>query len=158
MASIAYRKGCQWPTRDVVPSAVLSFPEMEQRREHAALFDASIITIKGELHLSEVNLDGSHSAAKKGGEAVAYQGRKKVKTSNILPVTDRNGAIIATTGIIAGNHNDSYELIEKLKNAFKDMNRCGLDVKGAFFNADRSFDTRESRKLLWNRGVIPTIP
>ena len=30
------------------------------------LFDASIITIKGELNLSELNLDGSHSAAKKG--------------------------------------------------------------------------------------------
>ena len=122
------------------------------------LFDASIITIKGELNLSEVNLDGSHSAAKKGGEEVAYQGRKQAKTSHSLPVTDRNGAIIATTGIIAGNHNDSYELIEKLKHAFKDMNRCGLDIKGAFFNADSRFDTRESRKLLWNRGVIPTIP
>ena len=30
------------------------------------LFDASIMTIKGELNLSEINLDGSHSAAKKG--------------------------------------------------------------------------------------------
>ncbi len=30
------------------------------------LFDASVMTIKGELNLSEINLDGSHSAAKKG--------------------------------------------------------------------------------------------
>jgi len=30
------------------------------------LLDASIMTIKGELNLSEINLDGSHSAAKKG--------------------------------------------------------------------------------------------
>jgi transposase len=32
------------------------------------LFDASIITIKGELNVSEINLDGSHSAAKKGAK------------------------------------------------------------------------------------------
>ncbi len=30
------------------------------------LFDASVMTIKGELNLSAINLDGSHSAAKKG--------------------------------------------------------------------------------------------
>ena len=30
------------------------------------LFDASILTIRGELNLSELNLDGSHSAANKG--------------------------------------------------------------------------------------------
>jgi hypothetical protein len=32
------------------------------------LFDASIISVKGELNLSELNLDGSHSAAKKGAK------------------------------------------------------------------------------------------
>jgi transposase len=73
-------------------------------------------------------------------------------------VTDKNGAIIATTGILAGQHNDSFELEQKLKNIFKDMQRCGLDYIGAFFNADSSFDTRAARKLLWNRGVIPNIP
>jgi transposase len=38
------------------------------------------------------------------------------------------------------------------------MQRCGLDYKGAFFNADSSFDTREARKMLWNRKVIPNVP
>jgi transposase len=38
------------------------------------------------------------------------------------------------------------------------MKRCGLDVKGAFFNADSAFDTRRARKVLWNHGVIPNIP
>ena len=41
---------------------------------------------------------------------------------------------------------------------FTDLNRCGLDYRGAYFNADSSFDTREARKMLWNRGVIPNIP
>jgi transposase len=72
-------------------------------------------------------------------------------------VTDRNGLIIATTGVIAGNHNDSYNLEQKLKHLFADMKRCGLNYKGAIFNADSSFDTRAARKLLWNRGVKPNI-
>jgi len=75
-----------------------------------------------------------------------------------LPVTDANGHIIATTGIVAGQHNDSYALKQKLKNLFSDMQRCGLDYHGAVFNADSAFDTREARKLLWNRGVKPNIP
>jgi transposase len=32
-----------------------------------------------------------------------------------------------------------------------------LDCKGALFNADSSFDTREARKMLWNRNVRPNI-
>ncbi|MDQ5852595.1 MAG: hypothetical protein M3380_11115 [Chloroflexota bacterium] len=74
-----------------------------------------------------------------------------------MPVTDGNGNILATTGIIAGNHNDGYELVQKLKNVFADMKRCGLEYKGAIFNADSSFDTRAARKVLWNRGVKPNI-
>ena len=41
---------------------------------------------------------------------------------------------------------------------FKERQRCGLDYKGAVFNADGSFDTRAARKLLWHRGVRPNIP
>ena len=73
-------------------------------------------------------------------------------------MTDAHGNIIGTTGVIAGNHNDSYELEQKLKNLFNAMKRCGLDYQGAIFNMDSSFDTRAARKLLWNRGVTPNIP
>jgi hypothetical protein len=73
-------------------------------------------------------VDGSHAVAKKGGEAVAYQGRKKAKTSNILPVTDRNGYILASTEIIAGNHNDAYDLKSHLQDAFKTIKRLGVSI------------------------------
>jgi transposase len=66
--------------------------------------------------------------------------------------------MIATTGVIAGTHNASSELEQKLKNVFNDMTRCGLDSNGAFFNADSSVDTRAARKQLWNYGVTPNIP
>lgn len=118
----------------------------------------SIPAIKEELDLSELNLDGSHTLAKKGGESVAYQGRKKAKTCNILPVTDKNGNILASTLIQAGNHNDAFNLKGHLQTAFKDLKGLGLDIEGALFNADMAFDTRDARKTCFNHGVVPNIP
>ncbi|MFZ1794757.1 MAG: hypothetical protein WAU96_15155, partial [Anaerolineae bacterium] len=46
--------------------------------------------IRDRLDTSNLNLDGSHAMAKKGGDGVAYQGRKRAKTSNILPMIDCN--------------------------------------------------------------------
>ena len=93
------------------------------------LWKNSILTIRDDLNFSELNLDGSHTLAKKGGESVAYQGRKKGKTCNILPITDAHGFIIASTGIIAGNHNDAYHLKPHLQTAFKEMKLMGLPIE-----------------------------
>ena len=115
------------------------------------------MTIASDLNLSELNLDGSHVIAKKGGEAVAYQGRKKAKTTNILPITDASGFIIASTGLVAGNHNDAYNLKPNLQMAFKSLKRLGLEISGAYFNADKAFDTEVARKTCFNHGLIPNI-
>lgn len=121
------------------------------------MWQGSITTIIEQLDLSELNLDGSHVIAKKGGESVAYQGRKKAKTTNILPITDGHGFIIASTGLIAGNHNDAFNLMDHLQNAFKSMKRLGLVIKGAYFNADKAFDTKAARKTCFNHGVRPNM-
>ena len=76
----------------------------------------------------------------------------------MLPLTDANGFILATSPVIAGNHNDSYELVDRLKDLFRQLNQLGLEYEDTFFNADSAFDTKDARKLLWNRGVRPTIP
>ena len=115
----------------------------------------SIQVIQPDLDLSQLNLDGSHAIAKKGGESVAYQGRKKAKTSNILPITDANGSILASSGIIAGNHNDAFNLKPHLQAAFKAMKRLGLPIAGAYFNADAAFDTRDARRVCFNHKLIP---
>ena len=111
-----------------------------------------------ELNLSELNLDGSHTLAQKGGEAVAYQGRKKAKTSNTLPITDGNGYIVSTTEIVAGNHNDAYNLTLNLQMVFNQMKRHGLKINGAFFNVDTAFNTKAARKTCFNHGLIPNMP
>lgn len=55
------------------------------------VWEQSVVTIQEDLQLGHLNLDGSHALAKKGGESVAYQHRKRAKTSNILPITDAQG-------------------------------------------------------------------
>lgn len=121
------------------------------------VWQASIQSVRDDLDLSQLNLDGSHAIAKKGGESVAYQRRKRAKTSNLLPITDAKGYIVASTGIVAGNRHDAFNLKAHLQTAFKGMKRLGLPIAGAFFNADSAFDTRAARKVCFNHRVIPNI-
>ena len=69
--------GCPWPALpiekgpDGLPVMSFQVPSYHFRKwsndgSLQKLFDASILSVKGELNLSELNLDGSHSAAKKG--------------------------------------------------------------------------------------------
>jgi transposase len=109
------------------------------------------------LDVTELNLDGSHAIAKKGGESVAYQGRKKAKTTNILPITEANGFILTCTQLVAGNHNDAYNLKPHLQTAFRELKKHGLKIRGSYFNADSAFDTRDARKTCFNHGVRPNI-
>ena len=62
------------------------------------------------LDLSSGDIDGSHTPAIKGVEEVAYQGRKKRKTTNSLYLTDRQGLPLAISSPKAGNHHDLHEI------------------------------------------------
>ena len=117
----------------------------------------SLQLIQDELDCTQLNLDGSHTVAKKGGEGVAYQPRKRAKTSNILPITDGKGFILASTGIMDGNRHDAFNLKPHLQAAFKKIKRLGIAITGAYFNADSAFDTRQARKVCFNHGLIPNI-
>ncbi len=82
------RTGCQWEflpideTADGVPEVSYQVPSYHFRKwsrdgSLQRLFDASIMTIQGELNLSEINVDGSHSAAKKGANPSAIKAERK---------------------------------------------------------------------------------
>ena len=71
---------------------------------------------------------------------------------------DGNGNIVGSSKIIGGRHNDSYDLRSTINQVFAALQRNRLGYRNACFNADGSFDTREARKMLWNRGVHPNIP
>jgi hypothetical protein len=123
-----------------------------------SVWQHSLETVRGLLDVSELNLDGSHTIAKKGGESVVYQGRKKAKTSNILPIFDKHGYVLASTGIVAGNHNDAFNLKPHLQSAFKWIKRQAISIQGSYFNADSAFDTKDARKVCFNHKLLPNIP
>ena len=165
-----YHTGCQWQSlpiqpdvqdpsrREISPDAV-AYHHRKWSRDgsYERIWQGSIRTIIDDLDLSVLNQDGSHAIAKKGGESVAYQRRKRANTTNILPFTERNGYIVASTELVAGNHNDAWNLKEHLQTAIKQMKQIGLKVAGAYFNADPGFDTKAARKTCFNHDIVPNI-
>lgn len=97
--------------------------------------------MKDYFDLKMINIDGSHTPAKRGGEAVAYQKRKKAKTTNMLFITDNQGNFLACCEPIVGNHHDSYNLIEN----FEAMRRYPIlrDASWQVINGDSAFDVKE---------------
>jgi transposase len=113
---------------------------------------------KNLLDMSSAQLDGSHTPAKRGGQEVAYQGRKKAKTTNILIMTDSQGIPIACSDPLAGNHNDAFQLETQTNNMIKHLIKSNLMVGGLFLNADADFDTKAFRDLCFTEDIFANIP
>ena len=110
------------------------------------------------LDLSTAQIDGSHSPAKRGGEAVAYQGRKRCKTTNILLVTDKKGLVVACGKPVAGKHNDLFEIEAQLNEIFGQLAEMEIPIEGLFLNADSGFDAKILRQVLEKEGIILNCP
>lgn len=109
------------------------------------------------LDMSSVQLDGSHTPAKRGGESVEYQGRKKTKTSNMLFLTDCQGIPVACSQPLAGNHHDSFNLEEEFEGMMEQLRRSDIRTEGLFLNADSGFDTMEFRKFCLSHEIFDNI-
>ena len=93
------KTGCQWallPVKALFSGKVLSYGAVfhHYRKwcksgEWKSMWIRLLDKYRMELDMSSVDLDGSHTAALRGGEEVGYQGRKKRKTTNALYLTDR---------------------------------------------------------------------
>lgn len=109
------------------------------------------------LDLSSLQLDGSHTIAKQGGEAVGYQGRKKAKTTNALFFTDKNGMPLAMSEPQAGHHNDVYEIKALFEQMCNLIEGAGIGLKGVFMNADAGFDVEALRQVCADREIEANI-
>lgn len=115
-------------------------------------------SFKSLLDLSTGQLDGTHSPAKRGGEAVDYQGRKKCKTSNILLLTDRNGLVVACGKPVAGNHHDLCQMREQVREMLTQLKEMEIPIAGLFLNADSGFDSEKLRQILDKEEIILNTP
>lgn len=112
---------------------------------------------KKELDLSSGDIDGSHTPALRGGEEVAYQGRKKKKTTNALYLTDRQGIPLAMSSPVAGNHHDLYNIEGSLEELFTTLTSAGINLDGLFLNADSGFDSKEFRNACQKQGIFANV-
>ena len=112
---------------------------------------------KMKLDMSSVQLDGSHTPAKRGGEAVAYQRRKKAKTTNALFLTDKQGIPLSISEPIDGNHNDLFEIEIFFTKMITDLEQSSIKTNGLFMNADAGFDSEGFRKICLAKGIIANI-
>ena len=103
------------------------------------------------------NLDDTHTIAKKGGISVSYWQCKRTKTSNIRPMVDANGSIMATTDTVLGNYNDAYGLVPNLRAVFKFVKTLGFNIIGSSFNGGKAFDSNECCKICFNYGFVPNL-
>lgn len=109
------------------------------------------------LDLSSIQLDGSHTPAKRGGEAVSYQGRKASKTTNTLYIADNQGQMIACASPQEGQHNDLYKIKELFEQLCQMLTKAGIRVQGLFMNADSGFDSKDFRQICNGKGIEANI-
>jgi len=88
---------------------------------------------------------------------VAYQGRKKRKTTNYLYLSDRQGLPLALSTPVAGNHNDLYAIEKSTEELFSTLKGAKVSTDGLFVNADSGFDSKDFRSICAKWGVIPNV-
>jgi transposase len=167
--AISYRlkTGCQWreiPTKEFFSDKILSWNTVFyhfNKWSKAGCWTKIWINILKEnlkhLDLSSIELDGSHTPSKNGGDAVGYQGRKAANTTNSLFVSDNQGVMLAMSTPQEGQHHDLYQIQELFNEICNLLKEAGLDLNGLFLNADPGFDSENFRQVCQEEGIFPNV-
>jgi transposase len=167
--AIIYRlkSGCQW--REIPIAAFCSrilttwntmyyhFRKWSKDGSWKRMWTILLSINKSKLDMSSVQLDGSHTPAKRGGEAVAYQNRKKSKTTNALFLADKQGIPLSISDPIDGNHNDLFDIEIFFTKMLSDLEQSQIEINGLFLNADAGFDSEGFREICFSNGIIANI-
>ena len=121
------------------------------------LWTALLAANRAKLDMSSVQLDGSHTRARMGGEAVGYQSRKSAKTTNMLFLTDCQGIPITVSKPISGNHHDLFEINEQFKSMCQILDEAQINTEGLFLNADAGFDSKSFREFCDGLDIFANI-
>ena len=169
VSAILYRlkTGCQWrqlPVKQFFSNAVLTwqgvyyhFNEWVKDGSWTKVWISILSSNRQHLDLSCIQLDGSHTPAKRGGEAVGYQGRKASETTNSLFLADNQGLMLACASPQEGQHNDLYNIKELFEELCQMLTKAGINIKGLFLNADSGFDSKELRQICKDKEIEANI-
>ena len=169
VSAILYRlkTGCQWrylPVNQFFSSQPLTwqgvyyhFREWVKDGSWTSVWVNILASNRQFLDLSCMQLDGSHTPAKRGGQAVGYQGRKVSKTTNTLYLADNQGQMIACSCPQEGQHHDLYNIKELFNELCQILTNAGINIKGLFLNADSGFDSKELREICKDKEIQANI-
>lgn len=151
--AILYRlkTGCQWrelPMRQFFGDTEYGWNSVFQHFNRwcaaGCWQKAWIVFLKAHRHLlrlDSASLDGSHTPAKRGGEAAAYQERKACVTTNALFLCDSQGVMLTMGEPQAGNHHDLHGIESVFAGMLAQLEAAEIGVDGLFLNADAGFDS-----------------
>ena len=136
------KTGCQWrqlPVKQFFDEAKLTWQGVyyhfnEWRRDGSwkRVWLNVLRRNKRFLDLSSIQLDGSHTRAQNGGQALAYQGRKAAKTTTSLFLADNTGVMLACATPQAGNHHDLFEIEQLFEELCSLLESARINLKDCF--------------------------
>jgi hypothetical protein len=94
------------------------------------------------LDLSCVQLEGSQTICKHGGECIGYQIRKAANSCNSLFLADNKGQLLACSPPVSGAHHDLYEIELVFKELWSLLQEAGIETEDLFLNADAGFNSQ----------------
>lgn len=161
------KKGCQWRELSLKEyfwkekiswqSVYYYFNKWSKDGSFKKIWVLLLCCNKRKLDLSSVQLDGSHTKSRMGGESVGYQGRKKSKTTNTIFLCDNQGQMLSMGSPKSGEHHDLYEIEHVLQDILSLLSHAEIEHKGLFLNADSGFDSEYLRKLLEKEEIMGNI-
>jgi transposase len=170
VAAILYRlkSGCQWrmlPVEQFFTSKAKLSRSGVYHHYREWVRDGSFKTVWIELlkanhqlpDLSSMQLDGSHTLAKNGGEHIGYQRRKAARTTNALFLSDNQGLPLAVATPQSGNHHDLHDIEQLFEELCKVLQEADVDLSGVFMNADSGFDAQKLREKCSEKQIEANI-
>ncbi|TKT91404.1 IS5 family transposase [Dyadobacter frigoris] len=169
ISAIIYRlkTGCQWrqlPVKQFFTKNILTwqgvyyhFNEWTKDGSWTKVWTSILSSNRQYLDLPCIQLDGSHTPSKRGGEAVGYQGRKSTKTTNMLYLADNQGQMLACASPQEGQHHDLFNVQELFEELCHMLTKANINIKGLFLNADSGFDSTELRQICKDKEIEANI-
>lgn len=169
VSAILYRlkTGCQWrelPTKEFFSGRLLSwqgvyhhFKKWSADGSLRSVWTGLLKSQRRLLNLSCVQLDGSQTVCKNGGEHVSYQPRKAAQSCNSLFISDSKGLMLACSRPVAGAHHDLFEIEQVMAELCGLLAEAGIETEGLFLNADAGFDSEGFRHLCSQRKIEANI-
>jgi len=75
----------------------------------------------------------------------------------VVAFCDRNCNVISPFVTAPGNRNESPLFKAGLSNVMSTARTVGIDLKQTIISLDGAYDSRDNRKAIFNRGMVPNI-